>query len=218
MTLWGGEKEEVRTAISLQNLKYDHDLVHLQVDSAFRVKSDGFVKQYVEKAKAIETVRFQEYFHPVTFPAYYYAAEDILLFQAPKDVCREVGKYIRSNPRDFQELELLERTVDFNKIGDYVNEFFSTWFRGISPEVRAANLSGVNIQQDPYFQEFLKRGIIKNVVIPLTHAGAEHKIMVTEHSAVVLVDDYRNSVPFELELVLEAKRHIVEKIWTPLAG
>jgi hypothetical protein len=216
MTLWGGEKEEIKTSIKLENLSYDHDLIHLIISSAIRIKTNGFVKHYIEKKKSVETVSFHEFFHPVSFSAYYYPPEEIIIFQSPKDVCKEVGKFIRDNPSDFENLELIERHVDFGKIGLYVNEFFSTWFRGISTEVRAANLTGTNIQEDPYFQEFLSRGVIKNVVIPLEYENTEHRIMVTEHSAVVLVNDYRNLIPLELALVLEAKRNIVEKLWKPL--
>ena len=217
MTLWGGEKEEIKTIIKLKNLSFEHDLIHLIISSALRIKTTGFVKHYIEKIRNIETVRFQEYFHPVSFSAYYYPPEQIILFQAKKDVCKEVGKFIRDNPDDFEEMELIERKVDFGKIELYVDEFFSTWFRGISPEVRSASLWGTNIQDDPYFKEFLKRGIIKNVVVPLEYENTEHRIMVTEHSAVVLVDDYRNLIPLELALVLEAKRNIVEKLWKPIA-
>lgn len=216
MTLWGGEKEEIKTMIRLENASYEHGLIHLIVNSALRIKTNGFVKHFVERTKNVETVRFKEYFHPVSFSAYYYPPEQIIIFQAPKDVCKEVGKFIRDNPLDFENLELSERQVDFDKIELYVDEFFGTWFRGISAEVRSASLWGTNIQDDPYFKEFLKRGIIKNVVVPLVYEKAEHRIMVTEHSAVVLVDDYRNLISLELALVLEAKRNIVEKLWKPI--
>jgi len=216
MTLFGGEKEEIKTKIRLENPNFEHGLVYLSIQSALRIKSNGFVKQFIDRTKQIEKVEFQEYFHPVSFSAYYYPKEKIVIFQAPKDVCKEVGAYIRDNPSDFDQLELVERKIDFEKISLYVNEFFSTWFRGISAEVRAANLTGTNIQDDPYFKEFLKRGVIKNVIIPLTYENAEHRIMVTEHSAVVLVDDYRNLTSLELELVLEAKKSIVEKLWKPI--
>lgn len=216
MTLWGGETEQIKTTVRLENPNYEHGLVKLSIYSALRINSNGFVKHYIEKTRNVETVKFQEYFHPVSFSAYYYPAEEIIIFQAPKDACKQVSKYIRDNPIDFEDLELVDRQVDFEKISLYVDEFFSTWFRGISAEVRAASLWGTNIQDDPYFKEFLTRGIIKNVVIPLTYEGAEHRIMVTEHSAVVLVDDYRNLISLELALVLEAKRNIVEKLWKPL--
>ncbi len=216
MTLWGGRNEEIKTIIRLEDLNHAHGLVHLGIKSALRIKSNGFVTHYLEGTRNVETVKFDEYFHPVSFSVYYHSEEEILIFQAPKDVCKEVGKYIRDNPDDFERLELIERKVDFAKIGTYVDEFYSTWFRGISPEVRAANLTGINIQDDPYFQEFLKRGVIKNVIIPLNYENAEHRIMVTEHSAVVLVEDYRNLTQLELALVLEAKKNIVEKLWSPI--
>lgn len=50
----------------------------------------------------------------------------------------------------------------------------------------------------------------------VTYEDTDHRIMVTEHSSVVLVEDYRNAISVELELVLEAKRNIVEKLWKPL--
>ena len=48
------------------------------------------------------------------------------------------------------------------------------------------------------------------------YGGAEHRIMVTERSAVVLVEDYRDDLSLELGLVLDTKKKIVEKLWVPI--
>jgi hypothetical protein len=218
MTLFGGEKEEIRTVIIEGGAAAPTGTIPLTIESALRIKSRGFVKRFSGKSHTLETLEFEEYFHPVRFFAYYSSIEQALIFQAPKDVCKDVSKIIRDNPADFEMMEVTERQVDFDKIGQYVNEFFSTWFRGISAEVRSANLTGVNIQDDPYFKEFLKRGVIKNVIIPLEFENIEHRVMVTEHAAVVLVDDYRNDTILELSLVLEAKKKIIEKLWIPVGS
>jgi hypothetical protein len=218
MTLYGGEHEEIETVIKLLTTEYDHGLVLLQIDSAIKVSTRGFVKTLVEGLNNVRKVEFQQYFHPVSFFGYYIPSEELLIFQAPKDVCRGVSKQINSRTSHFENLRLIERRVDFSNISKYVSEFSGTWFRGISPEVRSASLAGENIQNDPFFQDFSTRGAINNITFPFIYSGAEHRIMVTERSAVVLVENYNDDLSLELGLVLDAKKKIVEKLWLPIEG
>jgi hypothetical protein len=216
--LYGGEPEQIETIIKLLSSDYGHGLTLLQIEGAIRVSKHGFVKTLVEGLNCVKKIEFQEYFHPVRFLSYYVPSEELIIFQAPKEECREVAKQINGQSNHFENLRVIERKVDFSNISKYVSEFSGTWFRGISPEVRSASLSGSNIQNDPFFQDFSTRGIINNITFPFMYGSAEHRIMVTERSAVVLVEDYRDDLSLELELVLDAKKNIVEKLWVPIEG
>jgi hypothetical protein len=103
--------------------------------------------------------------------------------------------------------------VDFNKVLSLCDEYFGAWFRGVSARVRAANLTGEQIQDDGLFKRLLKDGELSNVTIPWMLDDAEHRVMITSTGAVVLAHDYKANQGLELHIVTDVFDKLLSKVW-----
>jgi hypothetical protein len=205
---FSGEDEDVETTFTMENESFEGSLGLLRVKSGIKHTTLGFIKTVVNQER--QRFEFTEYLEPVDFYSYYDAQQKLILFQAPKKVCRGVLANLRATSDD---IKLAEMIVDFGKVMEHHSEYLGAWFRGVSSRVRAAGLSGDQIQDDALFKKLSKVGELSNVTIPWMYEGAEHKVMVTSSGAVVLIQEYRNNLGVELGLVMDVHQRLLSKVW-----
>jgi hypothetical protein len=205
---FSGEDEHVDTVFTMENENFEGPLSLLRVKSGIKHSTLGFIKTVVNQER--KRFEFTEYLEPVDFYSYYDRNRNLVLFQAPRKVCRGVLANLRATSA---EIKLTEMVVDFNKVMELHSQYLGAWFRGVSARVRAAGLSGDQIQDDALFKKLWKVGELSNVTIPWLHEGAEHKVMVTSSGAVVLIQEYRNNLGLELSLVMDVHERLVSKVW-----
>lgn len=210
---FSGEGEDVETSLTLKDRTYEGTLALVRVKSEVKYETFGFIKKVVGNER--RKIDFTEYLQPVDFPAYHDEGKNILIFQAPKKVCRGVLSNLRSNPCG---VELVEMVVDFAKVMDLCSEYQGAWFRGVSSRVRAAGLSGDQIQHDGLFKKLLKDGELSNVTIPWMLENVEHRVMITSTGAVILVQDYRSNQGLELQIVVDVYDKLLSKVWAEKKG
>lgn len=205
---FSGEGEDVETSLTLENPSFEGSLAHLRIQSEVKHETFGFIKKVIDHKR--QRFDFSEYLQPVDFPAYYDESKKIVIFQASKKVCRGVVSNLRANPCG---VEVVEMVVDFSKVLDLCNEYFGAWFRGVSSRVRAAGLSGDQLQDDALFKKLLKDGELSNVTIPWMFDNVEHRIMVTRGAAIVLIQDYKTNQGLELRLASDVFDKLLSKVW-----
>ena len=117
---FSGEGEDVETCLTLKDRTYEGTLALVRVKSEVKYETYGFIKTVVDNKR--RKLDFTEYLQPVDFPAYYDEGKKVLIFQAPKKVCRGVLSNLRANPCG---VELVEMAVDFAKVMDLCTEYLS---------------------------------------------------------------------------------------------
>jgi len=212
MTFFGAD-DDVETTITLETENFEQSLDLLRIKSEIKHSTMGFIKVVEDNER--RRYDFSEYLEPVDFPAYFDSGRKLILFQAAKKVCRGVVANLRGNPCG---VVLAEMQVDFGKILAECSEYLGAWFKGVSARVRAASLSGDQIQDDALFRSLLEKGDLSNVTVPWLYGGAEHRIMVTSRGGIVLVQDYRNNLGLELNLVFDVYERLLTKVWARKDG
>lgn len=205
---FSGEGEDVETSLTLEDASFEGSLGLLRVKSEVKHETYGFIKTVIDSQR--RKFDFTEYLQPVDFPSFYDDANRIIIFQAPKKVCRGVFANLKANPSG---VELIEMVVDFAKVLTLCSEYQAAWFRGISSRVRAAGISGDQIQDDALFKKLLKDGELSNVTIPWLLDGTEHRVMITGSGAVVLVQDYKANQGLELQIVMDVYDRLLRCVW-----
>lgn len=205
---FSGEGEDVETSLTLENQSFEGTLSLLRVQSQVKHETYGFIKTVIDSQR--RKLDFTEYLQPVDFPSFYDQSRQIIIFQAPKKVCRGVVANLKAAP---QPVALVEMVVDFTKVLALCSEYQGAWFRGISARVRAAGLSGEQIQDDALFKKLLKDGELSNVTIPWLLDGTEHRVMITASGAVVLVQDYKANQGLELQIATDVYDRLLSKVW-----
>lgn len=205
---FSGEGEDVETSLTLENPTFEGKLSLLRVKSEVKHETYGFIKTMIDQTR--RKLDFTEYLQPVDFPSFYDEDRRIIIFQAPKKVCRGVVSNLRASPTD---IELVEMVVDFAKVLTLCSEYQAAWFRGISSRVRAAGISGEQIQDDALFKKLLKDGELSNVTVPWLLDGVEHRVMITSAAAIVLVQDYRANQGLELQIIVDVFDRLLVKVW-----
>jgi hypothetical protein len=204
---FSGAGEDVKTTIKLEAEGYEGPLSLMRIISGIRHDTIGYIKTVVDSQR--RKIDFLEFLQPVDFPAYYDAAKSLMLFQAPRKTCRGVLSHLRSKPCG---VDLAEVVVDFTKVMQLNSEYLAAWFRSPSSRVRAAGLSGNQIQDDSLFKNLSRVAALSNVTIPWVYDGAEHPIMVTSRGGVVLVRNYQD-IGLELRLVMDVHEKLLSRIW-----
>jgi hypothetical protein len=210
---FSGEGEDVETSLTLKDRTFEGTLALVRVKSEVKYETFGFIKTVVDNKR--RKLDFTEYLQPVDFQAYYDEGKNIFIFQAPKKVCRGVLSNLRGNPCG---VDLIEMVVDFAKVMDLCTEYQGAWFRGVSSHVRAAGLSGDQIQHDGLFKRLLKVGEHSNVTIPWLLDNAEHRVMVTSTGAIILIQDYKMNQGLELQVVVDVYDKLLSKVWIEKKG
>lgn len=205
---FSGEAEQVKTTVALVRNGYEDALSLLRVSSSIRHQTYGYIKQQIGDER--RKIDFVEYLEPVDFHAYLERKRQLMIFQAPKKTCRGVLAHLRENPCG---IELAEVEVDFTKVMEMKSEYFGAWFRGVSPRVHAAGLSGDQIQDDSLFKSISRVAALSNVTIPWPYDGAEHRVMLTSRGGVVLVQHYQD-VGLELRLVMDVHDQLLHHVWS----
>jgi hypothetical protein len=207
---FSGEGEDVHTTVTMQKRDFEGSLDSLRVQSEVKHETYGFIKTLVDSTR--RRLEFYEYLQPVDFHAYYAAQKKIVIFQAPKKVCKGVLSNLQ---RSESGIALIEMRVEFPKVLELVDEYLGAWFKGVSARVRTAGLSGDQIQHDRLFKNLLVDGKLSNVVIPWEFEGSTHRIMITEHGAIVLVQDYKSNLGLELRIVMDVLDRLLKLVWEP---
>ncbi|MGL4462281.1 MAG: hypothetical protein ACRDD1_09275 [Planctomycetia bacterium] len=203
-----GDGEDIETSVTMKSRTFEKSLDLLKIQSQVKHNVYGYIKTDVGAEK--RKIEFFEYLQPVNFPAFLDEERKVMLFQSTKKVCRSVYANLKANQ---DRLEIAEMKVDFLKLQEQCKVYFSAWFRGISARVRAANLSGDQIQDDVLFRKFCRDGYLSNVTIPWVMDGHEHKIMVTSNSAIVLLQEFKANQSLELSIVMDVYDKLLSKIW-----
>ena len=205
---FSGEGEDVDTSFTMENPKFEGSIGYVRVKSQIKHNTVGYIKTLVDHER--RKLEFYEYLQPVDFPAFYDASRNVVMFKAPKKVCRGVLANIHSNECG---VALQEMEVDFEKVLDICSEYLGAWFRGVSTRVHSAGLSGDQIQDDPLFKKLLKHGDLSNITVPWQFESAEHRVMLTRHGAIVLVQDYKDNQGIELAIVGDVFDRLLNRVW-----
>jgi hypothetical protein len=203
-----GEGEDVLTTVTLEKPDFEGPLDLMRVQSEIKHETYGFIKTIIDSKR--KKLDFTEYLEPVDFQAYYATQKKLMIFQAPKKVCRGVVTNLHSGDCG---IKLVDMVVDFAKVLELCSEYQGAWFRGVSSRVRAAGIHGEQIQQDGLFTKLLKDGELSNVTIPWKLDDAEHRIMITASGGVVLVQDYKANLGLELKIVMDVHERLLSKVW-----
>ena len=203
-----GEDEDVRTRITLEKRKFDKSLSQLRISSEIKHRTTGYIRRVLGNER--QKIDFAEYLEPVDFPAYLDHDRQLMVFNARKAVCRGVLAHLR---KKICGIELVEMEVDFGKVMERSDEYLGAWFRGVSARVRAAGLSGTQIQDDRLFKDLKKVAVLSNVTLPWVYDGFEHPIMVTGSGGVVLVHTYAGNVALELRIVMDVHDQLLRHVW-----
>jgi hypothetical protein len=206
LTLFG-EGEDVETNIIMETPDFEGPLDLMRIKSEIRHEACGYIKTVIgSKRKKLD---FFEYLQPVDFQAYHATQKKLVIFQAPKKVCRGV---LANLNRGDCGVKLIEMAVDFVKVLDLWREYSGAWFRKVSSRVNAAGLSGQQIQQDPLFKKLLKDGVLSNVTIPWKLDDSEHRVMITANCAIILEQDYKANLGLELKIVMDVYEQLLSKV------
>ncbi|MCJ7676078.1 MAG: hypothetical protein MUO33_13135 [Sedimentisphaerales bacterium] len=203
-----GQEEDVRTTITMKSKQLEGSFSLLHIVSGIRHKTLGYIKTLINKER--RRIDFLEYLQPVDFEAYMDEERKLMIFQAPKKVCRGVVSHLRARPCG---IELAEMEVDFSKVAQQISEYLGAWFRQVSARIQAAGLSGHQIQDDVLFQNLSKIAALSNVTIPWPFEGVEHSVMVTSRAGVVLTENYQENIGLELRIVMDVHEKLLQNVW-----
>ncbi len=156
----------------------------------------GYIRTIV--GSKLEKLDLYGYVHPVDFIAYHDETRMVILFQAPKKVCRGVLANLKGGRTG---VELCEMEINLDKVCEICPRFRAVWFRNLSSYVRAAAMSGNQLQNDTLFRNVSKYAEKSSVVILWNFLDEEHPVMINESGGIVLVNDYRKVKALELRLV-----------------
>jgi hypothetical protein len=205
---FSGEEEDVKTTITLETKNFERSLALLRVISGIKHQTVGYIKTSIDSQR--RRIDFVEYLQPVDFQAYWEAEKKLMIFQAPKKVCRGVLSHLHANPCG---IELIELEVDFTKVMQQISEYLGAWFRQVSSRVRTAGLTGSQIQDDALFKNLSEVAALSNVTIPWPFEGIEHPIMITNRGGVVLLQNYQDNTGLQLNLVMDVQEKLLQHVW-----
>jgi hypothetical protein len=205
---FSGEQEDVKTTITMEAEHFEGSLALLRVVSGIKHRTVGYIKTFIGSQKT--RVDFSEYLQPVNFKAYFDSEKKLMIFEAPKKVCRGVLSHLKSRPCG---IDLTEMEVDFTKVAQLISEYRGAWFKVVSSRVHTAGLTGSQIQDDALFQDLSKVAALSNVTIPWPFDGIEHHVMVTSRAGVVLVQNYQDNIGIELNLVRDVHDKLLQRVW-----
>jgi len=205
---FSGEDEDVRTTITMKSKKFEGSLSMLRVVSGIKHKTIGYIKTLIDSKR--QRIDFIEYLQPVDFEAFFDPDRNLMIFQAPKKVCRGVLSHLRSNSCG---IELAEMEVDFTKVMQLNSEYLGAWFRQVSARVQTAGLTGSQIQDDALFKSLSQVAALSNVTIPWPFESIEHHVMVTSRGGVVLIQSYQENIGLELRLVMDVQEKLLQHVW-----
>src|SRR5687768_12212171 len=92
---FSGEGEDVETSVTMENAQFEGSLGLFRIKSQVRHETYGFIKKVIDNRR--QRLDFYEYLQPVDFPAFYEPVKKIVIFQAPKKVCRGVLGNLRAS-------------------------------------------------------------------------------------------------------------------------
>ena len=199
-----GEKEDIQTTITLIKKNFEGTFSKLKVESGVWRKAVGYIRTIV--GNKLEKLDLFGYVHPVEFIAYHDEAKMLMLFQAPRKVCRGVLANLKDGRTG---VELCEMEIDLDRVCEICPRFRAVWFRNLSSYVKAAAMSGHQLQNDTLFNNVSKYAEKSSVVIVWNFLGEEHPVMVNGSGAIVLVNDYRKVKALELRLVSDIHDHLL---------
>lgn len=205
---FSGEGEDVKTTFTLKAKNYEESLSLFRVESGIKHDTVGYIKTVIGEDR--QKIEFFEYLELVDFQAYLDKERGLMIFQAPKKVCRGVLAHLRS---DFCGIELGEMEVDFTKVIQLKNEYLGAWFKQVSARIQASALFGTQIQEDTLFKRLSQEANLSNVTIPWIFGGAEHHVMITSRGGVVLLQNYQGNIGLELKLVMDVQENLLEHVW-----
>jgi hypothetical protein len=209
-TAFLGEAESISTRLTLTAPGFEGDLDQYRIVSEVKHSALGFIKHYISENEERKKVQFSEYLEPVDYFAFYSAPRQIIAFQAKKETCKGVIGNLRANPCG---VVLQEMVVDFKEVLSRCREYQGAWFRNVSTRVRAAALSGDEIQNDALFINLLAAGDLSNVTIPWSFEEGVHSVMITSTAAICLLHDYPENQGFELRLIMNVFDDLLSKVW-----
>ncbi len=205
---FSGEHEDVKTTITMEAEHFEGSLALLRVVSGIKHQTIGYIKTLIDSQK--KRIDFSEYLQPVDFKAYFDSEKKLMIFEAPKKVCRGVLSHLKTKPCG---IDLIEMEVDFTKVMQLISEYRGAWFKGVSSRVHTAGLTGSQIQDDSLFKNLSKVAVLSNVTIPWPFDGLEHHVMVTSRAGVVLIQNYQDNIGIELNLVRDVQDKLLQHVW-----
>ena len=205
---FSGEREDVRTTITMETEHFEGSLVLLRVVSGIKHQTIGYIKTLVDSQR--RRIDFLEYLQPVDFQAYLDLDKKLMIFQAPKKECRGVLSHLRAKSC---EMDLVEMEVDFTKVMQLKSEYLGAWFKQVSSRVHTAGLTGSQIQDDTLFKNLSKVADLSNVTIPWPFEGVEHPVMITSRAGVVLIQSYQDNIGLQLNLVMDVQEKLLQHVW-----
>ncbi len=203
-------KRKLRTSLRLVSPNY-HGFKMLEIEHSFQRMKPGRALAYHEGM--YEEVKFTDYIEDVSFKAYYQEKEQVIFFEARKELAVDVYKSIKGQ-EVFKEMNIQQKEVDFDLLEKRIKEYETVWFNKIkSGGVHSASLSGTNLKKHQHYTDYKEAGgKITFVSFPFLHDDTEHSIGVTSDSVVVLRHNY-NNVPKELEIISSVVNELLKPVW-----
>lgn len=208
-------KRQLKTTMRLISPNY-HGLKMLEIEHSFQRMKPGRALAFHEGI--YEEVEFTDYIEDVSFRAYCAEEAKILIFEARKELAVDVYKAMRDK-ESFKEMEIIQETIDFDLLGQRIQEYESVWFNKIkSGGVHSASLSGTNLKAHQHYSDYKEAGgKITFASFRFLHGGTEHSIGITSDSVVVLRNNYNNTAK-ELEIISGVVKELLRPVWDEQKG
>lgn len=155
----------------------------------------------------VGSTTFQKYIRLGEIDAFKSASRNLLLLSGKK---RDVLDFCRRY-KDHPSFAFETTKITMNQLLQLLPSVKGVWFGFPNGQLSASALMGHNLEATPDFQHFKERGTISTLSFLLSVNGEVHPLMVTEDGTVVLQANY-GTRSNELELVLEVKTKLLEKI------
>jgi hypothetical protein len=211
LSLLSGLSRSASTSFRTISNDYILGLQRIEVKHERLVHTFGRTTSYLDGNP--HEITFSEFLESRDFDAYYHPREKVLMFHAPKEVCKSTHKAIK-NSRPFTSTLTVEyEAFDFSRARDLFERYLAAWFHLPSANVSSAGLIGTDVENNEHFEQFALEGELTNIVILFEYDGTKHKVMLTKHSGVVLYTNF-NDPSYELGLLLKVYETFFKPFWT----
>lgn len=187
--------------------QYKENIKLIKVSHQIKIKQSGVIYLTKENFRKIE---FDDFIRTAEFHCYC-LDNGIFLLQTPNKIKNDFLKKIRGHFKEY--LSLTEKKVDFHKLPSDFDELLRVYFNKIQTDISHAAIGGmIDPKSNKIFEQFSQSGEISAIALLYPFKNAEHKIMITNKSGVVLLEKYEN-VGAELEVISDVVEKLLSNMW-----
>jgi hypothetical protein len=198
-----GFTRDPKTEIRFINNDY-HGFEYYEFRHEMLFEVNGIAFGYIDNSP--KTMNFNNYLKEYIIKCFLDRRNNYAFLSSVSYVLNDLVKICKKN--DDLKIELDEISLDMQSLFSYVEDFLGTWFRGVSTRVSSSALFGVDLVNEPLYQQLTNDGAtLTSVTIPYK----DLRIQLNEKAGISTKHIFEN-INDELDLVKSLKIDVIDKI------